>query len=177
MNYYKTLCLVIVTVLFLFCSAVVAQPPAAKKAAPVVAGTAVISNGITVHAKGLTVQQAYLVFEDDTRLPAGNKIKINQTIILKMILSKGFKEIGGKVFPGGKQKIALSTGETILDSDDLFTAFDKTGVSPEAARYIALKAQITGIKDKKNYVLVSFRVWDKKSSANEITGLYKLYIQ
>lgn len=136
-----------------------------------------ISNGIKINAKGLSVKEAFLVFENDSKVPAGNKVKVNQKVVLKMILDKGFKNVGGKVFPGGKEKIALSNGETIMESGDLFTDFDKTGVSPDAAKYIAFKAVITEIKDKKNYVIVSFKVWDKKEASNVITGSFNLYIQ
>lgn len=162
MKQYLRLCLLTFLVLILYNCTVTAQA---------------ISNGIKINAKGLSVKEAYLVFENDTKVPAGNKVKVNQKVVLKMILENGFKSVGGKVFPGGKEKVALSNGETIMESGDLFTDFDKTGVSAEAAKYIAFKAVITEIKDKKNYVIVSFKVWDKKDAANVITGSYKLYIQ
>lgn len=163
MKNYLRHCFVFFIIMF-FYGVAVAQSPA-------------ISNGIKLNVKGFAVKEAYLVFDKDVKVPAGNKVKVNQDVILKIILATGFKEVGGKVFPGGKEKIAKLTGETIMESGDLFTDFDKTGVSPEAAKYIAFKAGITDVKNKKSYVLVSFRVWDKKSTANEITGSYKLYIQ
>jgi hypothetical protein len=157
----------------------VAPKPAVKKTVTVAvpAGSGTIENNVKLNVKGFTVKEAYLLFDDETKVPAGNKIDLNQRVTLRIVLTKGFKEIAGKVFPGGTEKIVLSNGETILDSDDLFTAYDSTGVSPADAKYISLKAVITEIKDKKNYVLVSFRVWDKKTAANELTGSYKLYIK
>ncbi|MBS1511949.1 MAG: hypothetical protein JST86_13965 [Bacteroidetes bacterium] len=135
------------------------------------------SNGIKIEAKGFNIKESYLVFEDERRVPAGNKVEINQQVNLRIILNTGFKEINGKVFPGGSEKLELSTGELILDTKDLFTAYDQTGVSPADAKYITLKSKITDIKDKSNFVIVNFRIWDKKSDDNLITGSYKIYIK
>jgi len=135
------------------------------------------SNGIQLNVKGFTVKAAYLVFDDEKRVPADNKIDLNQQVSMRIILTTGFKEIDGKVFPGGSEKIVLSTGDVILESDDLFTAYDAVGVSPVDAKYITMKAVITEIKDKNNAVIVSVKVWDKKSGDNEITGSYTLHIK
>ena len=135
------------------------------------------SNGIQLNVKGFAVKEAYLAFEDGTRVAADNKVDLSQQVSLRIILTTGFKEIEGKVFPGGSEKIVLSNGETILESDDLFTAYDAVGVSPVDAKYITLKAVITEIKDKNNAVIVSVKVWDKKTEDNEITGSYTLHIK
>lgn len=134
-------------------------------------------NGIKLNIKGFTVKEAYLVFEDETKVPADNKIDLSQRISLRIILAAGFKEINGKVFPGGSEKITLGTGDTILESDDLFTAFDSTGVSPADAKYITMKAVINEMKDKTIPVNIAIKVWDKKSEANIITGTYTIYIK
>jgi hypothetical protein len=101
---------------------------------------------------------------------------VNQRVNMRLIIESGWSETDGKVFPGGSEVIKLNTGGVILQSDDLFKAYDETGVSPADARYITLKAIITSMTDKKKYVIVTFRVWDKKSTA-EITGSYKLFIK
>ncbi|MGC4103657.1 hypothetical protein [Ferruginibacter sp.] len=157
-----------------------AQKPKAKSIQPKAAAVAAptYANGIKLTVKGFVVKEAYLVFdEDNSNVPEGNTVMLNQKVNLKIVLSKGFKEINGKVFPGGKEKIVLSNGEVILDSEDLFSAFDNEGVSPDDALYINLKAVITEIKDKKNFVTVSFRVWDKKFTGNLITGSYIMHIK
>jgi hypothetical protein len=135
------------------------------------------SNGIELNVKGLVVKEAYLVFDDEKRVPSDNKVDLSQQVSMRMILTTGFKEVEGKVFPGGSEKIMLSSGEKILESDDLFTAYDATGVSPLDAKYITMKAVITEIKDKNNAVIVSVKVWDKKDPGNEITGSYTLHIK
>jgi hypothetical protein len=151
------------------------QKPVISTSTP--AGDSSYSNGIQLNVKGFTVKEAYLVFDDEKRVSADNTIDLSQQVSLRIILTTGFKEINGKVFPGGSEKIMLSTGEKILESDDLFTAYDAVGVSPVDAKYITLKAVITGIKDKNNAVIVSVKVWDKKTDANEITGSYTLHIK
>ena len=184
---------VVTALVFVYCDAIAQQPPVKKTvvkkpvtqkaAAPkTVVATApatakVYPNGIKLNVKGFTVKDAYLVYEDETKVPADNKINISQRISLRIILTKGFKEINGKVFPGGSEKITLSTGDKILESDDLFTSFDSTGVSPVDAKYITLKAVINEIKDKSNAVNISVKIWDKKTEDNEITGTYTIYIK
>ena len=176
--------------LFFACGTALAQKPVVKKPVtkkPIalqnpVAGAAVNNakdypNGIKLNVKGFIVKEAYLAFDDESKVPADNMVALNQRVSLRIILSTGFKETAGKVFPGGTEKIELSTGEVILNSEDLFTAYDSVGVSPADAKYVTLKAVLSEIKDKTNAVIVSFKVWDKKSDANEITGSYKMYIK
>ncbi len=135
-----------------------------------------IKNGIKFKATGLTVSEAYLFFDDESLVPENNKVTLNQNVNLLLIIEEGWNMPGGRVYPGSKQVLKLNTGVEILNSEELFAAFDETGVSPEDARYITLNAVITELKDKKNYVIVNFRVWDKKGSG-EITGSYKLYVK
>ena len=138
--------------------------------------TNTIRNGIQLKAKGFKVSEAYLVFDDETLVPEGNRVELNQNVNMLIIIDEGWTETDGRVFPGSKQVLKLNTGVEILNSDELFAAFDETGVSPEDAKYITLNAVITELKNKKNYVIVNFRLWDKKGRS-EITGSYKLYIK
>jgi hypothetical protein len=175
--YFRLLSLLLVAVTFSI-TAVAQKAKPAKK--PVAATPAVpastFKNGIKLKAKGLKVSEASLYFDDESSVPQNNKIEVNQRVNMRLIIESGWSEVDGKVFPGGSEIIKLNTGAVVLQSDDLFKAYDETGVSPEDARYITLKAIITSMTDKKKYVIVSFRVWDKKSTA-EITGSYKLFIK
>ena len=87
-----------------------------------------------------------------------------------------WNEIEGRVYPGSKQVVRLSNGEEMENTEDLFTAFDETGVASSDARYITLNTMIPAIKDKRKPVVVHFTVWDKKGSG-EIKGTYKLYVR
>jgi len=144
---------------------------------PVASPQNTITNGIKLKVKGLVVKQAFLVFNDEKKVPENNMVELNQQVNLRLVLDKGFKEINGKVFPGGSEKIMFSTGEVILESKDLYTDYDSVGVSPVDAKYITLKAVISEIKDKSNSVIISFKVWDKKTSLNEISGSYIIHIK
>ena len=178
--------LVTAIILLLTANTITAQKPVVKKAVSVAKkptsnavapAEKIFDNGITLKIKGFSVAKAYLIYNDETLVPAANKIALNEQVNVRIVLEKGFKEEDGKVFPGGTETIVLSTGEKILESDDLFAAYDITGVNPADAKYLTFKAVITEMRDKTKFITVSFRVWDKKSKANEITGSYKLYIK
>ena len=147
-----------------------------KKAATITTENDFIKNGIKLKNKGFKLSEAYLVFDDETLVPEGNKVELNQNVNMLLIIDGGWTETEGRVYPGSKQVIKLSDGSEILNSEELFAAFDETGVSPGDARYITLNAVVTDLNDKKNYVIVNFRVWDKKGTA-EITGSYKLFLK
>lgn len=150
-----------------------------KKTVPaksIAADNSLFKNGIKISSKGFTVSEAYLVLDDESLVPANNKVDINQNINMVLIIDKGWIESEGRVFPGSKQVVKLSSGIEILNSEDLFAAFDETGVSPEDARYITLNAVITEMKNKANHVIVNFNLWDKKGVAT-LSGSYKLYIK
>lgn len=146
-----------------------------KKASPVSVENSNIKNGIKLKTRGFMVSDAYLVLDDESIVPEGNKIDLNQNVNMLLIIDGGWNESGGRVFPGSKQVIKHPNGTIIKNSEELFEAFDETGVSPEDARYITINAVVTELKYKKNYALVNFKVWDKKGSA-EISGSYKLFI-
>jgi hypothetical protein len=146
--------------------------PAAANAAPV----KLFKNGIKIKSNGLVVSEAALYFDDQSTVPANNRVEVNQRVNMRLFIQKGWSEIDSLVYPGGSEVIKLNTGAMILESGDLFKAYDEIGVSPQDAQYITLKAVITEMRDKKKYVIVTFRVWDKKSTA-EITGSYKLFIK
>ena len=132
-------------------------------------------NGIRLKSKGFKVSEAYLVLDDESLVPEGNKVELNQNVNMLIIIDEGWNETGGRVFPGSSQVIKQTNGAVIANSEELFEAFNETGVSPEDAHYITINAVVTDVKYKKNYAVVNFRVWDKKGSA-EITGSYKLFI-
>jgi hypothetical protein len=148
----------------------------AKKHTQATTANSIYKNGIKLTSNGFTISEAYLALDDETLVPEDNKVALNQNVNMVLIIEKGWTESGGRVYPGSKQLIKLSNGFEVLKSEDLFAAFDESGVSPEDARYITLNAIVTEIKNKKNWVIVNFNIWDKKGSAT-ISGSYKLYIK
>src|SRR5688572_33481035 len=59
------------------------------------AGTAddAIKNAIQFSSKGFQVSEAYLMFDDESPVPAGNKINLNQNVNLILIIDSGWNEI------------------------------------------------------------------------------------
>ncbi len=178
-NFHVRFLLLLSVLLFSGLSLLAQKKKTVKKPIPVktvAANNAFIKNGIKIVSKGFTVSEAYLVLDDESMVPANNKVDINQNVNMVLIIDKGWTESGGRVFPGSKQVVKLSNGTEILNSEDLFAAFDETGVSPEDSRYITLNAVITEIKNKANHVIVNFNLWDKKGAAT-LSGSYKLFIK
>lgn len=168
--YSVKLRLIIFSLLLFCCQLVTAQLKPGTKV------VTKIKNGIKLNNKGFVVSSAVLYFEDGSSVPETNKVALNQKVVMLLMIEGGWSERDGMVFPGGTEEIKLNTGKVILTSDDLFKSYDETGVSVKDARYLSLKAVITEMSNKKNYVIVKFRVWDKKGTA-EITGSYKLFIE
>lgn len=152
---------------------IVKKPIPAKTVA---VANSLIKNGIKITSKGFTVSEAYLVLDDESLVPANNKVDINQNVNMVLIIEKGWNVLEGRVFPGSKQVVKMSNGTEVLNSEELFAAFDETGVSSEDARYITLNTVITEMKNKANHVMVNFNLWDKKGTAT-LSGSYKLYIK
>jgi len=158
---------------------VVAKPVAKTVKKPVAAQPAVekvFDNGIKLSMKGFVVSSAKLYFEDGTQVPEDNTVELNQKIVMQVVLDTGYKVMGGKVFPGGSEKITLDNGYEVLNSGDMFTQYDKTGVAAEDGKYVSLKAVMTQLNDKSKAINVVFRIWDKKSSS-QVTGSYQFHIK
>ncbi len=151
------------------------KPVVVAKAKPVAAKTK-IKNNIQLKTNGFKVSQAYLTFDDGTAVPQDNKVELDQKITLLLIIDEGWKITDGQVYPGASEKITLSNGFEVLNNEDLFTAYNEKGVTAEDARYISLKAKITKLDNKNNYIIVKFRVWDKKGTSS-LTGSYKFFIK
>ena len=139
------------------------------------AGGPRIRNGIELTENGLHASEAYLVYEDGSVVSNENKIDINQKVQLRLLLT-GWKERDGRVRPGAQEKITTSSGDLLLDSDDLFQSYSD-GVSEADAAVLTVSAMITRLDKLYDYFLVRFRVWDKEDGGGEITGSYKLYLR
>ena len=138
-------------------------------------GKSKIRNGISIQAKGIDVQQAFLITEDGGLLPEGNKVKVNQKIKLRLIAS-GWKEKDGRIFLDASEKVETSDGNFFLDEKDLFRDY-QDGLSPEDAKYITLSVVITQIDKLYDFYKVLFQVKDKNDDQKSVEGVYKLYIE
>jgi hypothetical protein len=145
-----------------------------KTNSPTNNGNTKIRNNIKLQTKGLEVEQAFLLLDDGSLVGDDNKIKVNDKVNLRLIISR-WKEENGHVFLDTDEKITTSDGDVLIDEKNLFAKYD-TGVLSKDAEYVTLMATITQISKLVDYFLVSFRVWDKKGGG-EIVGSYKLYLK
>jgi hypothetical protein len=136
-------------------------------------GSKIVRNDISFKATGITVHQAFLTLEDGSLVPDNNKMQIGRRVILHLIIDGWKTDANEKVMLGAAEKITTSTGQVILDQDNLFDSY-QDGVSLADARIITLSAVITRADKQFKYFEVAFRVWDKTSGDN-VTGSYKLY--
>ena len=133
-----------------------------------------VRNDVSFKESGLSVQQAFLQFEDGRLVPQDNKVEVGQQVNLRLIID-GWEAKDGKVLLGASEKITTDDGSVVLDEADLFGGYPD-GVDAAAARVITLSAVITRVDKLFKYFEVSFRVWDKAGSDN-VTGSYRLYLK
>jgi hypothetical protein len=137
MTFYFKPFMVLSAILLLASSTTIAQKrKVPKKQAKTATSNELIKNGIILQSRGFKVAEAYLVFDDENLVPEGNKVALNQNVNMLLIIDSGWTENNGRVYPGSKQVLKLNTGAEILTQEELFAAFDETGVSAEDARYI-----------------------------------------
>jgi len=134
-----------------------------------------IRNGISIQAKGINVEQAFLITEDGNLLPEDNKVKVNQKVRLRLIAS-GWTEKDGRIFVDASEKVETSDGTVFLNEKDLFRDY-QDGISPEDAKNITLSVVITQIDKLYDYYRVLFQVRDKSDEQKSVEGFYKLYIE
>ena len=137
--------------------------------------TSRILNGIELQLKDVVISQAYLVYADDeTLVPPANVVSVNQPVKLRLLIAKGWNEKNGRVQLGASETIITHDGQVLLHESDLFK--NEKQLDANDAHLIQLTAAITYAKKKSDYVVVSFRIWDK-NGPGEIKGHYRLYIK
>lgn len=135
-----------------------------------------IRNGIELESHGLKVEQAYLQYEDNSLVPEDNRTEVNKQILCKLIISDGWKDKDGVVFPGASERIETNTGQVLLNEPDLFKSYETQGVKKEDAAYITLSANISKLDKLFDYFIVKFKLWDK-TSGSYVNGTFKFYIK
>jgi hypothetical protein len=133
-----------------------------------------IRNDIDLESKGVSVLQAFLLYEDGTLVPESNETGVGKPVKMRLIIDSGWKEQNGKVSIGASEKIETNDGGVVLDEKDLFAAMPS--INADDAKFITLTANISRLDKLYDYFLVSFKVWDKNGTG-QITGNYKLYIE
>ena len=132
-------------------------------------------NNILLESKGFKVKEAFLAFNDSSRVGDDNKVTIGQHVNLIILIDSGWNTENGKIYPGVGQKVETNDGNHIFEKTDLMELYPN-GISAEDGSRVTVQAVINTADKDYDYFLVSFRVWDKKSES-EITGSYKLHVK
>jgi hypothetical protein len=133
-----------------------------------------ISNGIALETKGVKVSRAFLLYDNSTAVPPGNKTAEGRVVRLRLLVDNGWAEEDGRVSLGASETIHTDKGQVVLDEKDLFAGMPL--LDARAARAITLTATISKLGRHHNNFIVSFRVWDKRGPG-EIRGSYKLVVE
>jgi hypothetical protein len=133
-----------------------------------------ILNNIVVHESGgLQVGQAYLSYEDGRLVPKSNQVGLGETVLLNLVIDKGWEIKNNQASIDATEIIATADGQIVLNARNLFKS--KPTVSESDASRIFLKATITKTRADIDYFVVNYRVWDKWGDG-EVKGSYNLYI-
>jgi hypothetical protein len=149
-------------------------PAAEEKISYTSAQGTLVWNGIALQAKGVNVSRAFLLYDNSTLVPPGNKTSEGRTVRLRLMTDRGWVVEDGKVSLGASETIRTDKGQVVLDEKDLFAQTPL--LDARAAKAITLTATISKLSRHHNHFIVSFRVWDKRGSG-EITGSYKLFVE
>lgn len=134
-----------------------------------------IRNNIEVMGSGgVTVEQAYLTYDDGTLVSEDNVTNVNKKLVLNLVVS-GWEVQGGKVHLEASEKLMTSEGQVLLDEPQLFTKSGLQALSPEDARYLRLNIVITGVNELSDYYEVAFKVWNLYTQ-QFVYGNYRFYI-
>jgi len=136
---------------------------------------ATIKNNIWIEPYDVKVNAAYLM-TPEAQFKATNTAQLNERVILTIELDTGWTKIAGKSYIGAYEQIIDAAGTVILDSEDLFAAYDKEGLAADIAMNINLSAIIDSIQPGLNEFTVRFKVWDKRGKG-VVLGSFKLIIE
>ena len=132
-------------------------------------------NHILLESKGFKIKEAFLAFNDSTRVADDNNVTIGQHVNLIILIDSGWNAEDGKIYPGVGQKVETNDGTHIFNKPDLMESHPG-GIPVEDGSRATVQAVINTADKEYEYFLVTFRVWDKKSES-EITGSYKLHVK
>ncbi len=133
-----------------------------------------IKNGIKIYENGLHVKHAFLTNGDSSIIGDDNKVQVGERVCLRMIVD-GWKDENGKVFMDASQNVITSSGDTLTSNPSIFGIKLMYGTVAEGADHILLSQTIGKLNKPVDYILISFKVWDKITNKS-VSGSYKLYL-
>jgi hypothetical protein len=119
---------------------------------------------LKVTNSGLSVGEVYLV-SDGQRLQT-NKFTLGQVVIIQLEGVEGFVTKDDMVFPGASLVVVDKDGNVVLEHEDLFEAYNETGVKAEDAKLLSAKLTVGNpMEAGKEYTFTTV-FWDKNSEGN-----------
>ena len=134
-------------------------------------------NGIELTTRNMKVGEAYLVTNDGRgdRIGDDNVVDMETGVKLILLIKEGWKEIDDRVWLDASMLVTNSSGETVLEKENMFAKFGEKGLSATDAKIIGLSVYFKGENTAKpDTYHVSFKISDQKGDAS-LEGSYKLY--
>jgi hypothetical protein len=150
---------------------------AEEKSTPKVRDEMLLYNGIELATRHMQVDKAYLVTNDGLaeRIDDDNVVDLEKGVKLILLIKEGWKEINDRVWLDASLIVTNSSGETVLEKEDMFAKFGAEGLSAADAKIIGLSVYFKGENTAKpDSYHVSFKISDRKGEAS-LEGSYKLY--
>lgn len=120
---------------------------------------------ISIESSKVTYNEVYLYSQGNEKVITDNKIKLNEDTYIIIEGLKGFNEANGMVFPGLTIKASDYAKNIILESEDLFIDYGKSGIAAiDLANRVSAHFSVPGTQFN-NPLHCELTVWDKKSDA------------
>ena len=123
------------------------------------------SDRIAIESSKVEYNEVYIYSQGNDKVIIDNKIKYNDNVYIIIEGLKGFAESNGMVFPGLSIKASDSAGNIVLESDDLFTEYNSSGIAADdLAERVSAHFSVPGTQFN-NPLHCELTVYDKKSDA------------
>ncbi len=135
---------------------------------PVQKDGALLYNGIHLVTRGVQVEKAYLVTDDEQadRIGEDNFIDFKRGVKMVLHIKQGWKEVVEKVRIGASMLAVLENGSVLTEEQDLFREYDEKGIAAGDSKIISLTLFYKeGDNSRPVSIKVSFKVWDKQGDA------------
>jgi hypothetical protein len=121
---------------------------------------------IITEASNVSFNEIYLYSKERGKVIPDNKIKFNENTFIIFEGLSGFKVENGMVFPGLSFKAKDNEGNIIMDYNDLFAEYEKSGFAvSDFNKRVSSHFELTG-SEFKNPLHCEMTIWDKKSDAS-----------
>jgi len=123
------------------------------------------SDRIAIEPLKVEFDEIYVYSQGKDKVITDNRINFNENVYIIIEGLKGFTETNGMVFPGLSIKASDAAGNIVLESGDLFTQYNASGIaSPDLAERVSAHFSVPGSQFN-NPLHCEMTVWDKKSDS------------